>query len=261
MQHNTLYTIGFSAVVCIVCSLMVSTSAVYLKSRQEANIHLDRQKSVLQAVGLLKPGQSASAQEIATLFKQIEPKIVNLQTGEYEDSIDPGTFDQSRAMRDPEQSTAAPPNAAQVARVPRYAQIYQVYQNGKLDMLVLPIEGKGLWSTLYGYLALDSDTTTIRGITFYQHGETPGLGGEVDNPRWKSLWQGRRAFDRDWNPAIRVIKGQAGTVDEDPYQVDGLSGATITSRSVSHMMEFWLGEHGFGPFLERIRTTGRVTHG
>ncbi len=120
-------------------------------------------------------------------------------------------------------------------------------------MLVLPVEGYGLWSTLYGFLALDADTKTIRGLTYYQHLETPGLGGEVDNPSWKALWPGRVAFDETGAPVISVIKGRAGSPQDDPYRVDGLSGATITSRGVTNMLQFWLGEAGFGPYLERFR--------
>ena len=125
-----------------------------------------------------------------------------------------------------------------------------------MTSLILPIEGKGLWSTLYGFIALAPDTTTIQGITFYEHGETPGLGGEVDNPTWKALWVGRRAYDDDWQPAIEVMKGFAGPAAEDPNRVDGLSGSTLTARGVTNLVQFWLGENGFDPFLERLRAEG-----
>jgi Na+-transporting NADH:ubiquinone oxidoreductase subunit C len=127
---------------------------------------------------------------------------------------------------------------------------------GTLDMLVLPIEGKGLWSTMYGFLALDKDLKTVRGLTFYQHGETPGLGGEIDNPRWKALWPDRVAYDEAGEPVIEVIRGRAGTPDEDPHRIDGLSGATITARGVMHTVNFWLGDDGFGPYLETLRQGG-----
>lgn len=125
-------------------------------------------------------------------------------------------------------------------------------------MLVLPISGKGLWGTLYGYLAVGADTNTIRGITYYNHKETPGLGGEVDNPVWKSLWPDRKIYDSDWNVAIKVIKGAADSPESDPYHVNGLSGATITSRGVTNMLQFWLGEKGFGPYLKAFRENGSV---
>jgi Na+-transporting NADH:ubiquinone oxidoreductase subunit C len=142
--------------------------------------------------------------------------------------------------------------------MPRQVQIFQVMKDGKVDMLVLPIFGKGLWGTLFGFLAVSADTTTVRGITYYDHKETPGLGGEVDNPKWKGLWPDRQLYDKDWNVAIKVIKGHAGDAASDPHSIDGLSGATITSRGVTHMMEFWLGEEGFGPYLKTFREKGSV---
>jgi Na+-transporting NADH:ubiquinone oxidoreductase subunit C len=140
-----------------------------------------------------------------------------------------------------------------VQRIPNEALVYLLRSDGAVDAIILPVEGQGLWSTLYGYLALAPDTRTVRNIIFYQHGETPGLGGEVDNPRWKALWKGRLAFDEGWNPKIAVIKGRAGPPEEDPHRIDGLSGATLTSNGVTNLVQFWLGEHGFGPYLEATR--------
>jgi Na+-transporting NADH:ubiquinone oxidoreductase subunit C len=128
-----------------------------------------------------------------------------------------------------------------------------VVEGDELKAIILPIEGKGLWSTLYGYLALAPDANTVVGITFYDHGETPGLGGEVDNPRWQALWPNRKAYDARGNAALRVKKGRAGPPEEDPHQVDGLSGATITSRGVTALIQFWLGDDGFGPYLASHR--------
>ena len=152
-----------------------------------------------------------------------------------------------------------PNNPAGIQRVPNQALVYRLVDNGELGLLVLPIEGKGLWSTLYGFIALDADLDTIRGITFYEHKETPGLGGEVDNPRWKALWRDRRAFGEGGErvPRIEVIRGQAGPPAEDPYRVDGLSGATMTSRGVGRLVRFWLGEEGFAPYLDTLRKGNR----
>src|SRR5690606_9011452 len=125
-----------------------------------------------------------------------QPVAVDLQAGAEDPDFNVAGYDQRRALGDPQGSYPAPPNAAQVLRLPNRALAYKrLDADGALDMVVLPIEGKGLWSTMYGFLALDSDLKTIRGLTFYQHGETPGLGGEIDNPRWKSVWVGREAFD------------------------------------------------------------------
>jgi len=254
MQHSARYVILFAAAVCVFCSIFVASSAVLLKDRQEANRALDVQKKVLAVAGLMDENESLEAEEVRRRFeKSVNAKIVDLATGSPVDGVDPSTFDQQAAAADPSTSRPAPPNKAKVVRLPNHAQIFEVVEDGVLRSIILPIEGKGLWSTLYGYLALDPDGRTINGITFYQHGETPGLGGEVDNPRWKALWKGRLAFDDDWQPAIAVIKGSAGTPDADPYHVDGLSGATITSRGVTNLLAFWLGDAGFAPYLEQLR--------
>lgn len=252
-QYSNAYIIGFAAAVCLVCSVIVSGSAVALRERQDQNKILDRQKKVLTVAGLMEEGQAISPEEVSSLFEEnIEIRLVDLETGEYNDELDAETYDQRKATSDPELSEPAPPNDAGLQRVPETALVYHKVSDGHVDMLILPIEGKGLWSTLYGFIALGPDTVTIRGITFYEHGETPGLGGEVDNPAWKALWEGRRAY-KDGEPAITVIKGHAGPAEEDPYRVDGLSGATITARGVSKLVNFWLGENGFEPYLERFR--------
>ncbi|MGD8439701.1 MAG: Na(+)-translocating NADH-quinone reductase subunit C [Holophagae bacterium] len=253
-QYSTGYIIGFAGLVCLVCSIVVSSSAVSLRPLQLENKALDRQKQVLLVAGLLEPGESADAAKVSRLFEtSIKPRVVDLATGAFDDSIDPSSYDQRSATKDPEASRPAPPNNAGIRRVPNEAVVYQKIIDGELKMVILPIEGKGLWSTLYGFIALEPDAETITGITFYEHGETPGLGGEVDNPSWKQLWDGRKAFDPSGDVAIEVIKGHAGPPAEDPYQVDGLSGATITSRGVSHLVEFWLSDKGFGPYLDRVR--------
>ncbi|MBN1512296.1 MAG: Na(+)-translocating NADH-quinone reductase subunit C [Phycisphaerae bacterium] len=254
-RNATVYTIGFTAAVCIVCSLVVSTTAVTLKPRQAQNALLDRQKNIIQVAGLIEPGEDPGRDDVQRLFDQfIDPVVVELATGAEVD-VDPLTFDQAEAARDPARSRAAPPNAAGVTRVPLHGIVYRVMKDGAVEKMILPIEGKGLWSTLYGFLALDADARTIRGITFYQHGETPGLGGEVDNPAWKARWANRKAFDEQGEIRIEVLKKAAGPPEEDPYHVDGLSSATLTSRGVNHLVRFWLGEDGFKPYLERYNAS------
>ena len=254
MQRSATYIIVFAALVCVVCSVVVSAAAVLLKDRQDANAVAYRQENVLLAAGRLEPGESIDAEEVARRFETIQSKVIDLATGEDAPEVDVATFDQRTAAVDAATSSLAPDNRAQVRRVPDNALVYELRDEaGQLEMVILPIEGKGLWSTLYGFLALRNDLRTIGGITFYEHKETPGLGGEVDNSRWKSLWPGRLAFDDNQDVAITVVKGPAGPPGEDPYRVDGLSGATLTSRGVTNLLQFWLGEDGFGPYLDRLR--------
>ncbi len=255
MEHSSRYIVLFALAVCGVCSVFVATSAVSLKERQERNKLLDVQKKVLALAGLMGDGERLPDAEISGRFERnIEQHIVDLATGNYDETVDKTKFDQRAAAADPDQSREAPENLAKVRRVPNKASVYHVKgSDGEVEALILPIHGKGLWSTLYGFISLGADVQTIQGITFYEHGETPGLGGEVDNPRWKALWKGRKAFDQNGDVAIRVKKGRAGPPDADPFYVDGLSGATITSRGVSHTLAFWLGDNGFGAYLDQFR--------
>jgi Na+-transporting NADH:ubiquinone oxidoreductase subunit C len=254
MERSTGYIIGFAAAVCLVCSVLVTSSAVSLKDRQEENKRLDRQKKILVLAGLMEKGEGIDAAEIDKRFgDNIVAHIVNLETGEYDTTVDTGSFDQRKAAKDPATSKTAPANRSGIPRIPNLAMIYHVVEDGEPTTLILPIEGKGLWSTLYGFLALAPDTSTVKGITFYQHGETPGLGGEIENPSWVAKWPGRKAYDASFSPVLEVIKGAAGPAETDPHRIDGLAGATLTSRGVSYLVQFWLGESGFSPYLERFR--------
>lgn len=256
MQHSTTYIVGFSTLVCVVCALFVASAEVSLRPLKELNILIDRQKNILAVAGLMQPGEEIDAEEIRQRFESsIRPQMIDLSTGEEDTSIDPASFDQRSAARDPSRSRRAPSNPSKILRIPNQALIYEVVENDEVSAIIIPIEGYGLWSVLYGYLALAPDARTILGITYYDQKETAGLGGEVENPNWKAKWVGRKAFDERGRVKIAVKKGPAGPPDKDPYEVDGLSGATITSRGVTNMLHFWLGDEGFGPYLARLRDT------
>ncbi len=181
-MRSTQYIIGFAAAVCLVCGVVVAGSYESLKERQEINAQLDKKKKVLGVVSLYTAGEDITPEEIDKRFADnIQAKLVDLSTGQYADASEEeiAAFDQRKARQDPARSKVADANPAQVARVPNQALVYLKVENGEIDQLVLPIEGKGLWSTLYGFIALERDTNTIAGITFYEHGETPGLGGDL----------------------------------------------------------------------------------
>jgi Na+-transporting NADH:ubiquinone oxidoreductase subunit C len=255
MQRNATYVLTFAAVICVICAVVVSTSAVALKDLQDANLAAYREQNVLEAAGLSVPGTPLAGAALEEARGRLNGIVIDLATGAEDPSVDAATFDQRKMSTDPTASRRVEANLARIMRVPNHALVYEVRDSsGALESVVLPIEGKGLWSTLYGFVALDTDLTTIVGLTYYEQKETAGLGGEVDNPRWKALWPGRKAFDDDGATAIHVVKGVAGPVAEAPYAVDGLSGATITSRGVTYMLQFWLGDQGFGPYLDRLRT-------
>lgn len=261
-QRDSLgYTLGVAAVLCVVCSLAVSTAAVSLRGRQEANVKLDQQKNILDATGLAigeygVQANELSASEIDKLNAYISATLVDLQTGD-DDDADAARLEKYNLVEE----AANPDTSVEIEnpvfnpgepRRPKKMKVYLVKKPGteKVLQVVLPVYGKGLWGTLYGYLALKSDLETIQGLTFYQHKETPGLGGEVDNPRWKAMWDGRKLYDPSGQPAAMVFKGPAPKTDE--YAVDGLSGATITSRGVTNLIRYWASDDGYGTYLSKL---------
>lgn len=258
MQRDSIVgTLIVSTVLCVVCSFFVSTAAVGLQPRQDRNKELDRRKNILKAAGLFT--DESTADDIDILFEKITTKIVDLESGEYVTDVNLEEFDQRKAASDPSQSIEIPreQDATGIKRREKLSAVYLVEEGGKLQTLILPVYTKGLWSTMYGFLAFDSDLKTVKGFSFYEHGETPGLGGEVDNPRWKQKWIGKRAYDDSDKIALHVIKGAVNPDSADaPYEVDGLSGATITSRGVTNLLTYWLGDNGFGPYLKKLKEAG-----
>jgi Na+-transporting NADH:ubiquinone oxidoreductase subunit C len=249
-NDSTQRTLLVAVVLCIVCALVVASAAVMLKPAQVANKALDRKANILAAAGLLVPGES-----IETQFEQVTTKIVDLRTGKFTDDIPVKGFEQSKVAKDTDTSIAlGDDDLAKIKRREDYAMVYLIGKEGHFDKVILPVRGYGLWSTLYGFLALENDFNTVAGLGFYEHGETPGLGGEVDNPKWKALWPGKEIYD-DGEVAIQLVKGNVdastpGAVNK----VDALSGATLTSRGVSNLLRFWMGELGYEKFLSNLRS-------
>jgi Na+-transporting NADH:ubiquinone oxidoreductase subunit C len=245
--------------VCLVCSVVVSTAAVVLKPRQIENQEYDKMANVLRAAGMLPEGSNVGpeGQTVDELFSQFEVRAVDLDTGQFTDEVDPDTFDPIAAAKVPDLSTPLP-ETEDIATIGRRENVSEVYirrdQSGEIDRVVLPVRGYGLWGTLFGYLALEGDLRTIAGLGFYSHKETPGLGGEVDNPAWKQQWPGVTLYNEAWEPNIRLVKSRSPEgAPQSRYEVDALSGATLTTRGVENLIRFWTGEQGFGPFLQNLR--------
>ena len=238
----------------LVCSVLVSSAAVVLKPMQDRNVELARKARILEVAGLLEPGRP-----IEELFERVEARLVELDSGTFTERFQVEEFDQQIAARNPELSQALQPweDVAGIRRRAHYAPVYLVRSEQGLDKIILPVHGYGLWSTMFGFLALSGDAQEVRGLVFYQHAETPGLGGEIDNPRWRERWVGRNVFDPDGEVQLRVVRGAVDPASPlADWSVDGISGATLTSEGVSNMVQFWLGELGFGPFLARVKEEG-----
>lgn len=252
-NDNTQKTLLVAVIMCFACSIIVSAAAVLLRPIQEANSALDRKRNIVQVAGLLEPGG-----DVAAAFENVSTRIVDLETGQFSDEMDGLGYDQYTAARDPAMSVALSKDEdiAGIGRRAKYAEVYLIGGDDNFEQIVLPVHGLGLWSTLYGFISLENDLSTIAGLKFYDHAETPGLGGEVDNPAWQAKWQGKLAFDDSGEVQIEVVKGVVDpAVSSAGYQVDGLAGATLTSRGVSQLLQFWLDEQGFGPFLKNLKQT------
>jgi len=245
--------------VCLVCSVFVSSAAVFLRPRQEQNKELDKLKNILVAGDL-----TAEGKDIQKIFKEnIETRLIDLASGQfvsedqYTEKLNPGSFDIKSMADDKDYGMTIPADKdiAHIFRMPRYMPVYIIKSGETVEKYILPFYGKGLWSTMYGFIALGSDLQTIKGLTFYEHGETPGLGGEVDNPKWKAIWKGKKVFDENGNVIITVIKGRVDPTNANAeYSVDGLSGATLTTRGLDAMVKFWLSENGYGPFIQQCKS-------
>ncbi|MEW5056732.1 Na(+)-translocating NADH-quinone reductase subunit C [Cycloclasticus sp. 46_83_sub15_T18] len=253
-NDSTAKTFIMATLVCLVCAVFVSVSAVALKPLQVLNKELDKKKNILQVAGLYQDGD-----DIEAAFSKIDIKLIELATGEYTTEYDAATYDERTAAKDPELNVLIEKSddLAGIRMRPKYMPVYQVKDEGVVKQLILPVNGYGLWSTLYGFIALETDGQTIIGLSYYEHGETPGLGGEVDNPKWKKIWAGKKVYADNGDVAIEVIKGMVipGSAGEQ-HHVDGLAGATLTSRGVSNMLEYWMGSEGYKHYLTKIQANG-----
>ena len=254
-NDSTSKTLVVALALCIVCSVIVSAAVVILKPIQEINKTLDRKRNILAAAGMLE--KNATGEDINKQFSDINTRVVDLNTGKFaDDAVDLARYDPLKAAKDPDLSEAltTKQDLAKISRREQYAVVYLVENpQGDIEKVILPIRGYGLWSTLYGFIALESDGNTIAGLGFYEHGETPGLGGEVDNPRWKAFWPGKQVY-RDGEVEIGLVKGSVDPADVDAsWEVDGLAGATLTSKGVTNLVHFWLGKNGFEPFLNNLQ--------
>ncbi len=235
ISNTLIVAIGLS----LVCSVIVSGAAIALKPIQQSNEELFRKQIILEVAGLMEPGA-----DVRTLFESIEERVVDLESGNYAEDVDTAEM-------------VAIPDELDLAGIgerARYIPVYHVMKNGELDQLILPVYGKGLWSTLYGYLSVAPDGNATRGLQFYAHGETPGLGDQMDKEDWRAQWDSKELYGDGDQPQVRVIKGLVPDgIDGGEHMIDGMSGATLTGNGITGLLQYWTGAHGFGPYLNNFR--------
>lgn len=256
-KNSNMKTVSTALVLCLVCSVMVSAVAVGLKPQQEQNARLDLNKNILVAAGKFDPNTDSDA-AVAERFAAFETRFVDLSEGRFASDeeakalglTDAAIYDVAKAARDPNLSTPLQDDVANVGGKPKLGKVYiSKDDSGKIDLIVLPFNGAGLWGQIYGLITLDKDFNTIKGVNFYEHKETPGLGSRITDAPWRAQWVDKTLYD----DSGRVHMGVAKAGSANAHQVDGISGATLTGRGVNNMLQFWLGEDGYKPFLDNLR--------
>jgi Na+-transporting NADH:ubiquinone oxidoreductase subunit C len=239
-----------------VCSGLVSAAVTILRPIQLSNQMLDRSRNIMQLTGLLPVDRAIEDDDMLELYKSLDLRIIDIDAASYDEEINPDTFSERQALTEPDWSIAIPSNydRAALGSRSRFAPIYMVWNEDQLERVILPVRGSGMWSMLYGYIALEPDLNTIAGMAFYEQNETPGLGSQITHAHWLEQWKGRKVYDYEGNPRFRVNEGTVEHGSEIAgFEVDALTGATVTGNSVTSLMHYWFGPHGYQPFLLTLR--------
>ena len=255
--ENPWWTLLVATVVAVVCSMMVSAAVVYLRPAQLAWIEIERSRMILELAGLLPEGDDLPDRVAALRYRELDVRLVDLQHGVFDQAHDALTYDADAAALDIPGSVEIPAamDLAGIGRRAHLATAYLHLSNGVLERIVLPLRGQGMWAPILGYIALEGDLVTIYGITILEHGETPGIGDQIQSPVWRDSWSGKRAFDQNGRVLLAAAGSSRVPLELAPdHTFDAITGATVTVNAVTGMVAYWLGEHGFGPFLSALRS-------
>ncbi len=244
MQHSKPYSIGFILIITAVFGLLLALAADALRERQQFNEEVNVKRNILMAVGVLDRDREIELDEIDAMYQESVESFAVDPDGMVVEGVSGESLDLEAVLQNPDASQH------------RYPVFMATAADGE-TVYAIPVFGKGLWSTLYGYLALEADLETVRGMTFYAHGETPGLGAEIEQAWFQDNFVGKKIYDAGELRTIRVVKGTVENripAEDRDYYVDGISGATITGRGVSNLLETKVAL--YEPFFERIRAGG-----
>lgn len=208
------YTFIFAAVMVVVVAAILSLAATSLKPFQDKNITLEKKQSILKSIGV-----EVSRDEADEAYEEFIVNSLVLRNGDVVDDQVAFNVDLSKEI--------------DKTLTERYAPLYVAKKEGE-TYYVLPLRGKGLWGPIWGYLALEKDVNTVYGAIFDHKSETPGLGAEISTPIFMDQFQGKKILNENREfVSIQVRKGDAAG----DYQVDGISGGTITSVGVQDMID------------------------
>lgn len=229
-QSNT-YTIIYIIVLVVLVGAALAFTAMTLRPKQQANADMDKMKQILASVGIV-PADGQVADDYKNYI--VDEFVVNSQ-GE---RVDGNAFDVNVEKMSKESDASQ-----------RQLPVYVCDLNGERKY-ILPVYGAGLWGPIWGYVAMNSDGTTVYGAYFAHQGETPGLGAEIEKPAFSNQFKGKRLWvDGDFHP-IEVVKAGQKPTDGADY-VDGVSGGTITSKGVGAMLDNCLAP--YKAYLETLR--------
>jgi Na+-transporting NADH:ubiquinone oxidoreductase subunit C len=245
VQHSKPYSIGFILIITALFGLLLALAASALRERQQFNEEVNVKRNILMAVGVLDRDREMELEEIDAMYQESVQSFAVDPEGTIVEGVSGESLDLEVVLQDPDTSQHRYP-------------VFVATDAGGSTVYAIPVFGKGLWSTLYGYLALEADLETVRGMTFYAHGETPGLGAEIEQAWFQDNFVGKKIYDAGALRTIQVVKGTVENRIQDPgerdYFVDGISGATITGRGVSNLLETKVAL--YEPFFRRIRAGG-----
>lgn len=229
---------------CVLCFAAVAAWFLLIKSNNAQPTSQQQVAAILQAAGLTSGKEDEGA--LNALFEQrVVVRRVNLDSGALLPVASGQEAQQSCVNLAPDQ------DPAQVHQRCSIADVYLVKNNHhEIQQIILPIAGKGAKSMMHAFIALETDGRTVKNLYYYEQNETPLLGARVEDPQWLSQWPGKKLLNDEAQPALKVVQERAGAHDD--YTVDGITGATMTSSGVEKSINFWMGDRGYGHFLQRI---------
>lgn len=232
-------TLIFAAVVAIVCALIVSSAVHWLRPIQFARASVDYARVILEAAGQEAGVAALDDDEVVNAFLAFEVRAVDIETGALTAELDPSAYDYR--VR----------GTAELRERPRFMPLFLWWDEDRLERLVLPFYGPGMWSRIHGFVALESDLNTVSGVVIFDHGETPGIGDRIEDPEWLGQWRGKKLYDGKGRYRFHVDSNPSS--GDARFAVDAITGATITVSGVEKAMADWFGEAGYAPALESLR--------
>lgn len=229
-----LRTLAVAAAVALGCSILVASAVHLLRPLAPVEAFPARALAVLEAAGRL-PSDARDEARLSAAYRALDARIVDLDTGEFVDEGDPYGFDPWAA----DAMTRTP----DLSRAP----VYMARDGGRLERIVFPVHGPGMWSTIYGYVALEPDLDTVASLVIVRHGETPGIGDRIEEKSWQARWKGKHIYGDGAEPRIAVVPNARGE-----HEVDLISGASVTVEAVGDFVREAFGPDGYGPFIQRF---------